>query len=292
MHLEEPETTRPPRKKAMSTTLPSVVFAESQDVHGTEQTTTATTTANTEDSGTPTTSIIRKTDGDADIAVKLENLVSEERRRANRLSSPGSTHLAVLKLYCIQDPYCDLWRACVLDKISLYSVGIRVNFQWSVLIVNGLNANFMTRDRWFDPLVLAKHFNVLLPQVVEDLCISEKQQSREWNLTDEEEKILHAYYRPVYAAPPPPPTASSPQRATTLTVSPGYPIDTCAVLYNSSLTVCDRPAENFVSPDPTLAGGEQKRHQHQHHSMHEYDTRVTTLAQHMKLRTEMDSDFT
>jgi hypothetical protein len=88
-------------------------------------------------------------------------------------------------IYVVQNPRCELWKACRRDGRSFYSVCHELGFNWTEIKKRGFNRNFLTRARWLDVSVFVNHLHVLLPQLIIELEI-EQDQVDSWKLTVEE----------------------------------------------------------------------------------------------------------
>ncbi len=93
--------------------------------------------------------------------------------------------IKVTGIYILQDPKQLLWIDCVIKHISFSTACGRCNNNWNHLIQAGLNANYMTRDRWFDIPVIRNQLKIDGMQIIKNLKIS-KEQALSWKLTKEE----------------------------------------------------------------------------------------------------------
>lgn len=84
-------------------------------------------------------------------------------------------------IYIPQEADDLLWRSCVFSKQSFIDICNIYNNSLDKLIANGLNCNFMTRNRWFDVQTITGILKVDGPTLISKLDISFAQY-QDWKL--------------------------------------------------------------------------------------------------------------
>lgn len=89
-------------------------------------------------------------------------------------------------IFTIQNPYCPLWVCCLKKEKTFEEIAKQFNNDFDLLIAQGFNINFLTKDRWLDIPILIHCFKINLNQLKLKLPNLSQKQIDSWNLSENE----------------------------------------------------------------------------------------------------------